>query len=180
MRNTLTLAIATIALAACGSSSDADTDGDGTVSADEVEAAAAKVKPLEAGEYKMNMELVELVDPSMSPEDIAKAKEFMNAMANAAPARCLSEEEASKGMIGIAEQLQNGDCTMDSLTSDADGMQAAMTCKAGGGDAKITIDSQSTGTASEMTMTAVEPVAGSEDTKRVTMKVGMTRTGDCT
>ena len=178
MRLPITLAIASLALASCGSSDDADTDGDGSVSSEEIKAATAKVKPLEAGQYKMNMELVELVDPTMSEQEIAQAKEFMGAMGGMAPPRCLNEEDAKKGMVGVAEQLQNGDCNVDSLTANADGMQAAMTCKAAGGDAKVSLASTSTGTASEMTMTAIEPSEQGE--KKVTMKVSMTRTGDCT
>ena len=178
MRLALTLALASLALASCGSSDDADTDGDGAVSVDEVRAATAKITPLEAGQYKMTMELVELVDPSMSEQDIAQAKEFMGAMGGMAPPRCLTEEEASKGMVGVAEQMQSGDCTMDSLTSNADGMKADMTCKAATGDAKVSLASTFTGTSSEMTMTAIEPSEQGE--KKVTMKVTMNRTGDCT
>ena len=178
MRHFFPVALAALALAACSSSDDADTDGDGEVSVDEIKAATAKVTPLEAGQYKMGMELVELVDPTMSAEEIGKAKEFMGAMAGMAPPRCLTEEEASKGMVGVAEQMQSGDCAMDSLTSNTEGMKAEMTCKAPAGDAKVSLASTSTGTSSEMTMTAIEPSEQGE--KKVTMKVTMTRTGDCT
>ena len=174
-----TAACAALALAACSSGSDeVDADGDGTVSGEEAAAAVAKVRPLEPGEYKMSMELVDLVDPTMKEEEIAQAKQFFSSMSGMAPAKCLSEEEAKEGMTGIAEGMQNGDCTMDTLAADEDGMQGQMTCKGENGPAKVTMDTTSTGTESVMTMTVVEPTAqGSE--KSVTMKIGMTRVGDC-
>ena len=176
---TCILAAAACALAACGSNSDAvDADGDGEITADEAKAASARVRPLEPGEYKMNMELVSIQDPSLSAEEIAQAKTFFSSMSGMAPARCLTEEEAAKGMTGIAEGMQQGDCSTETLTTDADGMQGEMVCKGANGDARITIDSTTTGTASQMTMKVVEPAAKGGD-KSVTMKIGMTRVGDC-
>ena len=176
----VTTACAALALAACSSGSeDVDADGDGTVSAEEAEAAMAKVRPLEPGEYTMSMEIVELTDPTMSEEEVAQAKQFFSAMSGMAPPRCLSEEEAKEGMMGVAETIQNGDCTIDTLTSSEDGMEGAMTCKGeNGNNAKVNMTTTSTGTESEMTMNVVEPTADGDRT--VTMKVGMTRTGDCT
>ncbi|MBX7540085.1 DUF3617 domain-containing protein [Qipengyuania sphaerica] len=179
MLRIVTVAAAALALAACSSSDDVDADGDGTVSAEEAKNAAAKVRPLEPGEYKMSMELVEIVDPTMSEEEIAQARKFFSAMSGMAPAKCLSEEEASEGMTGIAEGLQKGDCTTDKLTANSDGMQGEMTCKGDNGPAKVTIDTTSTGTESMMTMSVTEPTGEGSD-KKVTMKIGMTRTGDCT
>ena len=174
-----TVTCAAIALAACSSGSEeVDADGDGTVSSEEAAEAVAKVRPLEPGQYSMSMELIELTDPTMSEEEIAQAKQFFSSMSGMAPPRCLNEEEAKEGMMGVAETIQNGDCTIDSMTSDADGMQGEMTCKAENGEAKVTMQTTSTGTESEMTMNVVEPTADGEE-KAVTMKVGMTRTGDC-
>ncbi|MXO47055.1 DUF3617 family protein [Erythrobacter vulgaris] len=174
-----TVTCAAIALAACSSGSDeVDADGDGTVSSEEAAEAVAKVRPLEPGQYSMSMELIELTDPTMSEEEIAQAKQFFSSMSGMAPPRCLNEEEAKEGMMGVAETIQNGDCTIDSMTSDADGMRGEMTCKAENGEAKVTMQTTSTGTESEMTMNVVEPTADGEE-KAVTMKVGMTRTGDC-
>ena len=99
-------------------------------------------------------------------------------MSGMAPPKCLSEEEAKEGMTGIAEGLQKGDCTTENLTANEDGMKGEMTCKGDNGPAKVTIDTTSTGTESMMTMSVVEPTGeGSE--KKVTMKIGMTRVGDC-
>ncbi len=137
------------------------------------------MRPLEPGEYKMNMEIVSIEDPSLSEEEIAKAKQFFGAMSGMAPPRCLSEEEASKGMTGIAEGLQQGDCDTTSLTTNEDGMQGTMVCKGRDGEARITIDSKTTDTESQMTMNVVEPAAGGGE-KNVVMKIGMTRVGDCT
>lgn len=175
----VTTACAALALAACSSGSDdVDADGDGKVSAEEAETAMARVRPLEPGEYKMSMEIVDLVDPGMKEEEVAQAKQFFSAMSGMAPPRCLSEAEAKEGMMGVAETIQNGDCTIDTLTSNEDGMKGAMTCKGeNGGDAKVTMDTTSTGTKSEMTMNVVEPTPAGE--RSVTMKIGMTRTGDC-
>ena len=174
-----TITAATLVLAACSSGSDdVDADGDGTVSAEEAKTAAAKVRPLEPGEYKMSMELVDIVDPTLDEQEIAQARKFFSAMSGMAPAKCLSEEEAKEGMTGIAEGMQNGDCTMDTLTANADGMQGAMTCKGENGPAKVTMDTTSTGTESVMTMKVVEPTGQGSD-KSVTMKIGMTRVGDC-
>lgn len=176
----VTTACAALALAACSSGGDdVDADGDGKVSAEEAKTAAGKVRPLEPGEYKMNMELVEIDDPTMKPEEIEQAKKFFSSMSGMAPPRCLTQEEAEEGMMGVAETIQNGDCTVDSMTANEDGMQGEMTCKTESGNAKVTMDTTSTGTESQMTMNVVEPNAEGGE-KRVTMKVGMTRTGDCT
>ena len=173
-------ASAALALAACSSGSDeVDADGDGKVSSEEAKAAAGKVRPLQQGEYKMNMEIVDLVDPSMSEEEVAQAKQFFSSMSGMAPPRCLTQEEAEEGMMGVAETIQNGDCTVDNMTANEDGMQGEMTCKTASGNAKVTMDTTSTGTESQMSMNVVEPNAEGGE-KRVTMKVGMTRTGDCT
>ena len=170
---------AALALAACSSGSDdVDADGDGTVSAEEATAAAAKVRPLEPGQYRMSMELLEITDPTMSDEEIAQARQFFAAMGGMAPPRCLSEEEANRGMAGVAEGLQNGNCTTDSLTANADGMKGEMTCKGENGPAKVTLDTTATGTESVMTMSVVEPTGQGSD-KSMTMKIGMTRIGDC-
>lgn len=175
-----TLTAAAVVLSACSSGSDdVDADGDGTISEAEAKSAAARVRPLEAGEYKMSMELLEIVDPTLSEEEIAQARKFFSAMSGMAPAKCLSEEEAAEGMTGVAEGLQNGNCTTDKLTTNADGMQGEMTCKGDNGPAKVSINSTSTGTESTMTMKVVEPTGQGSD-KSVTMKIGMTRTGDCT
>ena len=175
----VTTAAAALALAACSSGSDdGDTDGDGTISAEEASAAAAKMRPLEAGEYKVKMEIVEIVDPQAKPEEIEQAKKFFATMSEMAPPRCLNEEEAKDGMMGIAESIQSGDCTVEKMTSNADGMTSDMTCKAPSGDAKVKMESTSTGTEGEMTMTVTEP-SGNSAEKRVVMKVGMTRQGDC-
>ena len=176
----VTTACAALALAACSSGSDeVDADGDGTISNEEAQTAASKVRRLEAGEYKMSMELLELEDPSMKPEEIEQAKQFFSAMGGMAPAKCMSEEEANEGLVGVAEGMQQGECTMESLTSNEDGIKGAMTCKGQNGPAKVTMDTTSTGTESEMTMRVVEP-NGSGSEKTVAMKVTMTRTGDCT
>lgn len=175
----VTTAAAALALAACSSGNDdGDTDGDGTISAEEASAAAAKMRPLEAGEYKMKMEIVDIVDPGANPEEIEQAKKFFSTMSEMAPPRCLNEEEAKEGMMGIAESIQNGDCTVEKMSSNADGMTSEMTCKAQNGDAKVVMESTSTGTEAEMTMTVTEPTVDSSE-KRVVMKVGMTRQGDC-
>ncbi|WP_394270209.1 DUF3617 domain-containing protein [Qipengyuania sp.] len=169
-----------LTLAACGGGADdADADGDGTVSAEEVTAAAAKVTPLQPGQYAMTTELLEIVDPSLSTEEIAQAKAFLGEMGKMAPARCLAEDDARNGMVGIAQSLQNGDCTIRNLTSDADGLKAQMTCKNAGKEAEVALDGVSTGTTSQMTMTVVEPGAGEGQDKRMVMKIGMNRLGDC-
>lgn len=174
-----TIACTALALAACSSGGDdVDADGDGTISTEEAQAAAQKVRRLEAGEYAMSMELLELEDPAMTPEEIEQAKKFISAMGGMAPAKCMSEEEANEGMVGVAEGMQQGECTMESLTSNEDGMNGTMTCKGQNGPAKVTIDSASTGTESEMTMRVVEP-NGSGSEKTVAMKITMTRKGDC-
>ena len=172
-------ATAALALSACGSGNDAvDADGDGEISASEAEAAAARVRPLEPGEYKMNMELVSIEDPSLSEQEIAQAKQFFGAMSGMAPARCLTEDEAAKGMTGIAEGMQQGDCDTTSLTTDENGMQGTLICKGQNGEARVTIDSTTSDTQSEMTMSVVEPTEDGAQ-KKVTMKIGMTRVGDC-
>ena len=175
----VTTACAVLALAACSSGSEeVDADGDGTVSTEEAKQAAQKVRPLEPGEYKMNMELVDLTDPTMSAEEIAQAKQFFSSMSGMAPARCLTEEEANEGMAGIAQGLQDGNCTVQNMTADEGGMRGEMTCKGQNGDAKVNIDTTSTGTSSQMTMRVAEPTADGQE-KTTTMKIGMTRVGDC-
>ncbi|GAB5351283.1 DUF3617 domain-containing protein [Qipengyuania sp. 483] len=175
----VTTACAVLALAACSSGSEeVDADGDGTVSTEEAKQAAEKVRPLEPGEYKMQMELVDLTDPTMSAEEIAQAKQFFSSMSGMAPARCLTEKEANEGMAGIAQGLQDGNCTVQSMTADKDGMRGEMTCKGQNGEAKVNLDTTSTGTSSEMTMRVVEPTGDGKE-KSTTMKIGMTRTGDC-
>ena len=175
----VTTACAALALAACSSGSEeVDVDGDGTVSTEEAKQAAEKVRPLEPGEYKMQMELVDLTDPTMSAEEIAQAKQFFSSMSGMAPPRCLTQEEANEGMAGIAQGLQDGNCTVQSMTADKDGMRGEMTCKGQNGEAKVNLDTTSTGTSSEMTMRVVEPTADGKE-KSTTMKIGMTRTGDC-
>ena len=174
-----TLAAAAFALTACSSGSeDVDADGDGTVSAEEAQAASDRVRPMEPGEYKMAMELVELQDPSLSEAEIEQARQFFSQMSNMAPAKCLTEEEANQGMSGIAEGLQQGDCTTETMTANEDGMNGTMTCKGQNGDARVTIQTTSTGTASEMTMKVVEPTADAQE-KSTTMKITMNRVGDC-
>ena len=173
-------AVAALALTACGSDNEAvDADGDGAISNEEAEVAAARVRPLEPGEYKMMMELISIDDPSLSEQEIAQAKQFFGAMSEMAPPRCLTEEEAAKGMTGIAEGLQRGNCDTQSLTADENGMQGTMICQGQNGDARVEIDSTTTGTQSEMTMNVTEPAANGGE-KNVVMKIGMTRTGDCT
>lgn len=180
MRSILLVSLAAVSLAACsGGSDNADADGDGSVSAEEVKAATAKVKPLQPGEYKMSMDLQEMVDPSMSAQEIEQAKGFFEGMGNMAPPRCLTTEEANKGMVGLAEQLQSGDCKVDSMSSTDTTFKAAMTCKGPTGEGKATLDGTSTGTESQMTMAVTEPGKDGKGEKRMVMKVTMTRIGDC-
>lgn len=178
LRFALTAPIA-LALAACSSGADeVDADGDGTISREETQAAATKVRRLEAGEYKMAMELVELDDPTMSPEEVAQAKKFFSAMGGMSPSKCMTEEEANEGMVGIAEGMQKGDCTTDSMTADENGMRGTLTCQGKNGPAKVTMNSTSTGTEGEMSMRVVEPTSDGKE-KTVAMKITMTRQGDC-
>ena len=180
MRSIIFASLAAVSLAACsGGTENADADGDGSVSAEEVKAATAKVKPLQPGMYKMSMKLEELEDPSMSAEEVEQARGFFESMGNMAPPRCLTTEEANKGMVGLAEQLQSGDCKVDSMTSTDTTFKTAMTCKGPTGEGKATLDGTSTGTESQMTMAVTEPGKDGKSEKRMVMTVGMTRTGDC-
>ena len=173
----LAVSIATLTLGACGGSGNADADGDGQFSADEMKSAASKMEPLQPGEYKMNMELVEIVDPAAKPEEIEQAKQAFAMMGSMAPTKCMTEEELKSPMIDMAENMQNGDCEVVDMTSNGGRMTADMVCKSEEGEATVKLDSTSTKTSTQMTMTAEEKTA--EGPKRVVMKMGMERQGDC-
>ncbi len=167
-----------LVLAACGETGSADADGDGVISAEEMSAAVADREPMQPGNYQLSMEVLELEDPDSSPEELQQARAFFEMMGSMAPPQCMSEEDLNGGMMEVAESMQNGDCEITSLTTSGNDMNAEMTCEAGGGgSANVTVDSTQTATSSEMTMTAVEAADGGE--RRLSMRIGMERVGDC-
>ncbi|MEL1250890.1 DUF3617 domain-containing protein [Aurantiacibacter gilvus] len=167
-----------LALAACGETGSADADGDGVISAEEMTAAVADREPMQPGNYQLSMEVLELEDPESSPEELQQARAFFEMMGSMAPPQCMTEEDLNGGMMDIAESMQNGDCEVTSMNSAGSNMNAEMSCQSdGGGTATVTVDSTQTATSSEMTMTAVEAAEGGE--RRLSMRIGMERTGDC-
>lgn len=166
-----------LVLAACGETGSADTDGDGTISAEEMAAAVADREPMQPGNYQLSMEVLELEDPDSSPEELEQARAFFEMMGSMAPPQCMTEEDLNGGMMDIAESMQNGDCEITSMNSLGANMNAEMACESATGTANVTVDSTQTGTSSEMTMTAVEPAEGGE--RRLSMRIGMERVGDC-
>ena len=173
----LAVSAATVALAACGGSGNADADGDGRVSAEEMKNAAADMEPLQPGEYKMSMELVELEDPTVTPEELEQAKSFFGMMSSMAPAKCMTAEELENPMVDLADNMQDGDCEVTSMNASGGNMKAEMSCSGDKGAADVTLESTSTATSSQMTMTAVETTE--QGPKRMVMKIGMERQGDC-
>lgn len=167
-----------LVLAACGESGSADTDGDGVISAEEMSAAVADREPMQPGNYQLSMEVLELEDPESSPEELQQARAFFEMMGSMAPPQCMTAEDLDGGMMDVAEQMQSGDCQITSMNTSGANMNAEMSCQSdGGGTANVTIDSTQTATSSEMTMTAVETSDAGD--KRLSMRIGMERIGDC-
>lgn len=167
-----------LVLSACGDSGNADADGDGVVSTEEMSAAVADREPMQPGEYRLSMELVELVDPESSPQELEQARAFFGMMGSMAPPQCMTAEELDGGMMDVAEGMQSGDCEVTSMNVSGADMNAEMSCQSNsGGIATVTIAGTQTSTSSEMTMTAVEPSDAGD--KRLTMRIGMERIGDC-
>lgn len=167
-----------LVLAACGESGSADADGDGVISAEEMSAAVADREPMQPGEYRLSMEVLELEDPESTPEELQQARAFFEMMGSMAPPQCMTAEDLDGGMMDVAEQMQSGDCQITSMNTSGPNMNAEMSCQSdGGGTANVTIDSTQTATSSEMTMTAVENSDAGD--KRLSMRIGMERIGDC-
>ena len=169
-----------LALAACGESGgSADADGDGVISAEEMTAAVADREPLQPGMYQMSMELLELEDPTMTPEELEQGRAMFQMIGSMAPAQCMTAEDLDGGMMDVAEQMQSGDCQITSMNTSGDTMNAEMSCQSDtGGTANVSLESTQTGTSSQMTMTASEETE--QGPKRLVMQIGLERTGDCT
>lgn len=167
-----------LVLAACGESGNADADGDGVVTAEEMTAAVAGRESMQPGNYQLSMEILELEDPESTPEELEQARAFFEMMGTMAPPQCMTAEDLDGGMMDVAEGMQDGDCQVTSMNTSGNNMNAEMSCQAdGGGTANVTIESTQTATSSEMTMTAIEQSAAGD--KRMSMRIGMERLGEC-
>lgn len=179
----LALSASAALLAGCSvadSEKSGDTDGDGVFSADEVTAASERLQKLTPGEYKLSMELVEIVDSSMSEEDITQAKEGLAMMSEMAPAKCVTGEGEDEGIVNLAKEMQSGDCETTRLSSSVSEIDAEMTCTAPQGTTTVALTGTARETSSEMTMTMTQPLAdGATEQKKAVMRVSMKRTGDC-
>lgn len=178
----LFVAAPALMLAGCNAAEEgtADADGDGKISSEEMAGAAKALTKLQPGEYKMSMELLEIEDANLSEEDIKKAKEGFAMMSNMAPPRCITGEEEDEGMMGLAKEMQNGDCETTKLNSSASKIDAEMTCSGPNGTATVVLDGTASETSSSMTMTMSQPEGqDAGGPKKAVMRIGMERTGDC-
>ena len=168
-----------IVLAACGGSG-ADADGDGEITAEEaVTEASGMVKP-RPGQYSSSVELVDFDLPGADPQQVAAMRGMMEGVGRQTHSFCLTEAEADEGFRKMAENMQNGDCTIEEFDASVSKIDAQMTCNTEQGAASVKLTGTGTAESSEMTMDMSQTsdmIPGGE--MQMVMKVTNRRTGEC-
>lgn len=183
MKKLVLSAAACMLVASCGGEAEDGTDSaaagdeaDGELSMAEVAERAREgtVRP-QPGQYRSQVELVELDIPGAPPE----AAEMMRGQMAQASEFCLTEEDVEEGFRQLATQPAGDDCSFNKFEVEGGEIDAAMRCtNPGGGTVNITMKGTGEETRSEFTM-RMSGNLGGEGEGSMTMKQTSERIGDC-
>ena len=174
MRRIIMAAAGAALLAGCSGGGNADADGNGEVSMKEAakKAEAEGLKP-QAGQYKAVITMTGINIPGMPPEMTGHGGGMTTTTEY-----CLTQAEVDKGYQEMMKRGQNGECTYESFNLAGGKLDAVMLCKAGEGDARMTMSGTVTPTTSDFTATMAMKFADApEGTMTFTAK--HERLGDC-
>ncbi|MXO85788.1 DUF3617 family protein [Altererythrobacter aurantiacus] len=186
-----TMALATglaLVLAACGSADEAETDpalGGDTAAAsgealsdDELIAAGREITRPEPGQYRSEVELVNVDIPGAPQAQVDMMRRMFADSASTTTEYCITPEDAERGFEEMVRGGQRGDCEFQKFDTAGGNIDAAMTCQHGQGTANITMQGEATATTSDMTMTMRQD-GGEMGRVSMTMNVKHRRIGDC-
>jgi hypothetical protein len=172
MRRIIMAAAGAALLAGCSGGGNADADGNGEVSMKEAAKKAEGLKP-QAGQYKAVITMTGIDIPGMPPEMAGHGGGMTTNTEY-----CLTQAEVDKGYQEMMKRGQNGECTYESFNLAGGKLDAVMLCKAGEGDARMTMSGTVTPTTSDFTATMAMKFADApEGTMTFTAK--HERLGDC-
>ena len=172
MRRIIMAAAGAALLAGCSGGGNADADGNGEVSMKEAAKKAEGLKP-QAGQYKAVITMTGINIPGMPPEMAGHGGGMTTTTEY-----CLTQAEVDKGYQEMMKRGQNGECTYESFNLAGGKLDAVMLCKAGEGDARMTMSGTVTPTTSDFTATMAMKFADApEGTMTFTAK--HERLGDC-
>ena len=172
MRRIIMAAAGAALLAGCSGGGNADADGNGEVSMKEAAKKAEGLRP-QAGQYKAVITMTGIDIPGMPPEMAGHGGGMTTTTEY-----CLTQAEVDKGYQEMMKRGQNGECTYESFNLAGGKLDAVMLCKAGEGDARMTMSGTVTPTTSDFTATMAMKFADApEGTMTFTAK--HERLGDC-
>ena len=172
MRRIIMAAAGAALLAGCSGGGNADADGNGEVSMKEAAKKAEGLRP-QAGQYKAVITMTGIDIPGMPPEMAGHGGGMTTNTEY-----CLTQAEVDKGYQEMMKRGQNGECTYESFNLAGGKLDAVMLCKAGEGDARMTMSGTVTPTTSDFTATMAMKFADApEGTMTFTAK--HERLGDC-
>ena len=170
--------IAPVILMAAGCSSDApESEAGEGLSMEEVaeRAQEAAIKP-EPGQYRVNMEVLE-VDIPGAPAEIVNM--MRGNMAAQSQEYCMTQDDVDKGFEEMARQGQDENCSFERFDIDGGDIDAKMSCDLPGqGAMTMTMVGSATPTSSEMEMTMQGNMSGMGEAT-IKMKATHERIGDC-
>ena len=188
MRKAVIAASLAVLLAACGGETEGSTDtaegssaGDDAASGGDLSMAEVAERAREGtvrpqpGQYRSQVELVDLDIPGAPPQ----AAEMMRGQMSQTTEFCLTQEDVEEGFRQLASQPQGGDCSFNKFDVDGGEIDAAMSCtNPGGGTVNISMQGTGRETSSEFTMRMSGDLGGTGEGS-MTMKQTSERIGDC-
>jgi Protein of unknown function (DUF3617) len=164
-----------LALSACGQSAP---DGSGKTAAENLEKQAAEVAfQFEPGQYRTTITVHKIDMPGAPPAAAAQLKAMMSK--GQTSERCLTKEQASKGMDMMKEGMAKGKCNFEKFDASGGKINSVFSCQTGQGQG-MRAESQGTysPTGSEV-LIKVDTAMPGGNSMHLEQTVKSERIGDC-